>query len=165
MDVEEGREYQKAIDYLCGLVKEGELKIGSKLPTERKLAETLSIGRNSTREALRILENMGMIVCRQGSGNYITGNMTQTISAVIEMMLLLKQVTREEVLTFRRDLEKAGSYYRENSGNYNRKAAHCAFHFSQFHCLDSAYGMRRRDGYFFRGPDEPGQYFSAGVFI
>ena len=50
MDVEEGREYQKAIDYLCGLVKEGELKIGSKLPTERRLAETLSIGRNSTRE-------------------------------------------------------------------------------------------------------------------
>lgn len=117
MDVEEGREYQKAIDYLCGLVKEGELKIGSKLPTERKLAETLSIGRNSTREALRILENMGMIVCRQGSGNYITGNMTQTISGVIEMMLLLKQVTREEVLTFRRDLEKAVCHAVMKNGN------------------------------------------------
>lgn len=105
--MEEGREYQKAIEYLCGLVKEGELKIGSKLPTERKLAEILSIGRNSTREALRILENMGVIACRQGSGNYITGNMTKTISGVIEMMLLLKQVTREDILTFRRDMEKA----------------------------------------------------------
>jgi len=106
MDVEEGREYQKAIEYLCGLVREGELQIGSKLPAERKLAETLSIGRNSTREALRILENMGVITCRQGSGNYITGNMTKTISGVIEMMLLLKQVTREEIIVFRRDMEK-----------------------------------------------------------
>ncbi|MEY8390295.1 FadR family transcriptional regulator [Lachnospiraceae bacterium] len=105
--MEEGREYQKAIEYLCGLVKNGELKIGSKLPTERKLAETLSIGRNSTREALRILENMGLIACRQGSGNYITGNMTKTISGVVEMMLLLRQVTKEEVFIFRRDMEKA----------------------------------------------------------
>ncbi len=105
--MEEVREYQKAVEYLCGLIKAGELKIGSKLPTERKLAETLSIGRNSTREALRILENMGVIVCRQGSGNYLAGNMTKTISGIIEMMLLLKQVTKEDILIFRRDMEKA----------------------------------------------------------
>lgn len=103
----EVREYQKAIEYLCGMVKTGELDIGSKLPTERELAQTLSIGRNSTREALRILENMGVVECRQGSGNYIAGNMSKTISGVIEMMLLLRQVTKEEVIAFRRDMEKA----------------------------------------------------------
>lgn len=118
--MEEGREYQKAIEYLCRLVKKGELKVGSKLPTERKLAETLSIGRNSTREALRILENMGMIACRQGSGNYITGNMTKTISGVIEMMLLLKQVTREEILIFRRDMEKAVCHAVIEKGNIEK---------------------------------------------
>ncbi len=103
----EGREYQKAIEHLCGLVKTGELNLGSKLPAERELAQTLSIGRNSTREALRILENMGVVECRQGSGNYIAGNMSKTISGVIEMMLLLRQVTKEEVIAFRRDMEKA----------------------------------------------------------
>lgn len=103
----EGREYQKAVEYLCGLVKTGELNPGSKLPAERELAQTLSIGRNSTREALRILENMGVVECRQGSGNYIAGNMSKTISGVIEMMLLLRQVTKEEVIAFRRDMEKA----------------------------------------------------------
>lgn len=103
----EGREYQKAIEHLRGLVKTGELNLGSKLPAERELAQTLSIGRNSTREALRILENMGVVECRQGSGNYIAGNMSKTISGVIEMMLLLRQVTKEEVIAFRRDMEKA----------------------------------------------------------
>lgn len=118
--MEEGREYQKAIEYLCGLVREGELQIGSKLPAERKLAETLSIGRNSTREALRILDHMGVITCRQGSGNYITGNMTKTISGVIEMMLLLKQVTREEIIVFRRDMEKAVCHSIINKGTIEK---------------------------------------------
>lgn len=102
----ESKEYYKAIDYLCGLVKTGELAVGSKLPTERALAQTLSIGRNSTREALRILESMGVIECRQGSGNYIAGDMSKTISGMIEMMLLLRTVTKEEMIGFRRDVEK-----------------------------------------------------------
>ena len=31
----EAREYQKAIDCLCGLIEEGQLTVGDKLPTER----------------------------------------------------------------------------------------------------------------------------------
>ena len=53
---EETREYQKVISYLSQMIASGELAIGSRLPTERSLAETLSIGRNSTREALRMLD-------------------------------------------------------------------------------------------------------------
>lgn len=43
------QEYKKAIQYIYELMKSGELTIGSRLPTERALAETLGIGRNSTR--------------------------------------------------------------------------------------------------------------------
>ena len=49
------QEYEKAIQYIYELMKSGELTIGSRLPTERALAETLGIGRNSTREALSIM--------------------------------------------------------------------------------------------------------------
>ena len=65
------QEYEKAIQYIYELMKSGELTIGSRLPTERALAETLGIGRNSTREALSIMHGMGLIERRQGSGNYI----------------------------------------------------------------------------------------------
>ena len=105
--VMEEREYQKVIAYLCELVKTGELEIGSKIPTERNLAELLSVGRGSTREALRILESMGILICRQGSGNYIAGNPSKKVSGMIEMMLLLRQIRKEEVIQFRRDMEKA----------------------------------------------------------
>ena len=38
------QEYKKAIQYIYELMKSGELTIGSRLPTERALAETLGIG-------------------------------------------------------------------------------------------------------------------------
>ena len=44
-------EYEKAIDYIFGMIQNGDLTVGSKLPTERAIAQELNIGRNSTREA------------------------------------------------------------------------------------------------------------------
>lgn len=104
---EEKREYQKAIDYLYRQMKTGELQIGARLPTERSIAEALQISRNSTREALRMLENNGILESRRGSGNYLVGNLGKPISSSIEMMLLLQQTNRGEICSFRRNMEKA----------------------------------------------------------
>lgn len=101
------REYQKVIEYLRNMISKGELKIGSKIPTERELADILLISRNSTREALRTLENMGVIESRRGSGNYIKGNMEKSLSSMTDMMLLLKQTNQDEICSFRRSLDKA----------------------------------------------------------
>lgn len=103
----ETREYQKVISYLSEMIASGELTVGQRLPTERHIAETLSIGRNSTREAMRMLEHMGMIVCKHGSGNYLTGNVSRSVSEMIHMMLLLGQTNRYEICSFRRNMEKA----------------------------------------------------------
>lgn len=101
------QEYEKAIEYIYELMKSGELTIGSRLPTERALAETLGIGRNSTREALSIMHGMGLIERRQGSGNYISENVGQSIKQTILMMIALKTITKREVCEFRRMMEKS----------------------------------------------------------
>ena len=101
------REYQKVIDYLYKLIESGQLTVGERLPTERTLAETLSISRNSIREAIRSLENMGIIESRAGSGNYIVNKISGTVSEMLNMMMMLKQIDREEVCSFRRNLDKA----------------------------------------------------------
>lgn len=101
------QEYEKAIQYIYELMKSGELTIGSRLPTERALAETLGIGRNSTREALSIMHGMGLIERRQGSGNYISENVGQSIKQTILMMIALKTITKREVCEFRRMMEKS----------------------------------------------------------
>ena len=101
------QEYEKAIEYIYELMKSGELTIGSRLPTERALAETLGIGRNSTREALSIMHGMGLIERRQGYGNYISENVGQSIKQTILMMIALKTITKREVCEFRRMMEKS----------------------------------------------------------
>jgi GntR family transcriptional repressor for pyruvate dehydrogenase complex len=46
----------------------GDLQAGDKLPAERELAEQLGVGRNAVREALRSLENAGVVELRKGRG-------------------------------------------------------------------------------------------------
>lgn len=100
-------EYQKAIDYMCTLMEQGKIKEGDKFPTERTIAEDLNISRNSTREALRVMESMGFLERRQGSGNYMTGNTSESIKHLIAMMLTINRISKEEVSAFRRQMEKA----------------------------------------------------------
>lgn len=100
-------EYDVAIEYIFGLMKDGTLKVGDKLPTERTIAAELGIGRNKAREALSILSGMGMIESRQGSGNFVSGNASGAIKNMIIMMMALNTISRQEVCKFRRDMEKA----------------------------------------------------------
>lgn len=100
-------EYEKAIQYIDRLIRQGDLQVGSKLPTERVLAEELGIGRNSTREALSILHGMGMIERVQGSGNYISKDAGRSIHRILRMMLALGSITGQEIAEFRCMMEKA----------------------------------------------------------
>lgn len=101
----ENREYSKVIDYIRTMISESRLHPGDKLPTERELAETISVGRYSIREALRIMDNMGMIESRQGSGNYLVTNIGKNLAESMKMMLMVKQVDYLEISQLRRAIE------------------------------------------------------------
>ena len=101
------KEYQKAIQYLCNKMQDGTIQLGDRLPTERALAEELEISRPSTREALRTLENMGIIESRRGSGSYFTGNISKKLSEMIRLFLMLQLVTPQDICDFRRTMEKS----------------------------------------------------------
>ena len=102
----ENKEYQKVIDYICQEINDGRIKIGDRLPTERLLSEQMGVSRNCVREALRSMETFGMIECRQGSGNYLSCRMSEPISEIFSMMLLLGATNMEDVKAFRMELDK-----------------------------------------------------------
>ncbi|MFC4003798.1 FadR/GntR family transcriptional regulator [Prauserella oleivorans] len=56
-----GRVFQRVVDHVQKALATGELKPGDRLPSERELGEQFGIGRTSVREALRVLENMGLV--------------------------------------------------------------------------------------------------------
>src|ERR1044071_7118445 len=51
----------RAAQELCRLIEAEDLKAGSPLPTETRLAPMLAISRNSVREALRVLHGLGHV--------------------------------------------------------------------------------------------------------
>lgn len=69
--VEARRLYRQVADQLRSLIERGEYAVGSRLPTERELAEQLKISRPTVREALIALEVEGRLRIRVGSGIYV----------------------------------------------------------------------------------------------
>ena len=107
----ENREYMRTTEYILGLIESGSLKKGDRLPTERKIAEELGTSRNSIRESLRTLENLGIVESKHGSGNYLADNAGATISRTINIMLLMNSASRSEICIFRRYTEKSVCSY------------------------------------------------------
>ncbi len=70
--VEVKRLYRQIADHLSALIASGEFPEGSRLPSERELAEQLGVSRPSVREALIALEVGGSVEIRVGSGIYVT---------------------------------------------------------------------------------------------
>jgi len=70
--VEARRLYRQVADQLRALIDGGEYPVGSRLPTERELAEQLKVSRPTVREALIALEVEGRVRIRVGSGIYVT---------------------------------------------------------------------------------------------
>ena len=63
----ENKNVKKVLAFIvdCGVEQD------EKLPPERELAKQLGIGRNSLREAMKILEAMGVVEILHGSGTYL----------------------------------------------------------------------------------------------
>lgn len=94
------------IDYIEDQILGGNLSIGQKLPTERDLAQQLSVSRTAVREGIQLLEVMGIVERRQGSGNYITSHFDRTLEKVLTIMYALDEMTYEEVQEFRYAVER-----------------------------------------------------------
>lgn len=61
-----------AAGQMIDLIRQNRYAPGDKLPTEVELAELLGVGRNTVREAVRILVSRNIITVRQGSGTFIS---------------------------------------------------------------------------------------------
>lgn len=69
--IEQRRLYRLIADQLRQLIDRGEYPVGSRLPSERELADMLEVSRPTVREALIALEVEGRLRIRVGSGIYV----------------------------------------------------------------------------------------------
>ncbi|RBM05932.1 FadR family transcriptional regulator [Novacetimonas cocois] len=62
---------EQAIAVMRERVAKGEWALGERIPKETELAQLLQVGRNTVREAVRVLSHAGMLEVRQGDGTYV----------------------------------------------------------------------------------------------
>lgn len=94
--------YYEIVDFLLEDIKSGQYPPGSKLPSEDQLAREFSVSRVTLREALRVLEDDGMIVRRHGSGTFVLDKRTvpiQTLSSIVSISTIFKRVGLEDHFT------------------------------------------------------------------
>jgi GntR family transcriptional regulator, transcriptional repressor for pyruvate dehydrogenase complex len=119
----------------------GHFEPGHRLPSERKLAETLGVGRSVVREALKSLTLLGIVEVRQGDGTFLRSAESDLLPHAIEWGLLLgTRRTRDliearlylesilaELAAERRDATDLEELRRELDGMYGAKDDRAAF--------------------------------------
>jgi DNA-binding FadR family transcriptional regulator len=99
--------FQDVVEQIQEAILDGRLTAGQTLPAERELKEMFNISRGTLREALRVLEQKGLIEIRLGvgGGSVVKAVDTDQISESLGLLIRSQQVSLNHLAQFREDVE------------------------------------------------------------
>ncbi|EJO5347554.1 FadR family transcriptional regulator [Clostridium botulinum] len=103
--IKNAKVYEQVIEQIKTMIISGNLKKGDKLPSERELVDQLKVSRTSIREALRALEIVGLIKCKQGEGNFIRDNFDNSLFEPLSLVFMLEKTNKKDIIEVRRIIE------------------------------------------------------------
>ena len=86
------RLHEDVADQLRDAIFDGRFAEGQKLPPERELAEEFSVNRTSVREAIKVLEGLGLVAVRQGDGATVRPRTEASFDALPAMIFHGNQI-------------------------------------------------------------------------
>lgn len=97
------RAFELIVRRLEADIAEGRLSPGDRLPAERDLSARLGVSRSSIREALRVLETLGVIEIRPGPehGARLVAHAGRGFAEIVRLQLLLREASVADVVEFR----------------------------------------------------------------
>jgi GntR family transcriptional regulator, transcriptional repressor for pyruvate dehydrogenase complex len=100
------RLYEGAFESIRQYVVRERLRPGDPLPSERQIQQQLGISRAPVREALRVLQSVGMIEARQGKGLFVKEmNLRPMVDAFVSHLELIDLDSFDHLLGLRQILE------------------------------------------------------------
>ena len=101
------RVFQDLVNQIEGAILDGRLNVGDKLPPQRELVEMFQTSRASLREALRVLEQKGLIDIKLGvsGGAVIKAVDTAPVTESLALLIQHQKVSLEELAEFREGVE------------------------------------------------------------
>ena len=95
-------------DQIRRLIVSEDISEGSRLPSERDLAERFGASRPTVSQALRSLSLMGLVEIRRGSGAYVLRRPEAMVTASVSLMLDLDEKSVTQLMQLRLWLETLG---------------------------------------------------------
>ena len=103
----QNRTFEDVIFQIQEAILGEKLKPGDKLPGERKLREIFQVSRGTLREALRVLEQKGLIAIKTGvkGGAIVSAISPKLVNESLELLLQYQKVSLSELAEFRETVE------------------------------------------------------------
>ena len=83
------------------LIADGSVSPGSKFPPEREMAKEFGANRASVRQALKVLEMMGVLSQRVGDGTYLSESAETILNEPIDFLVLLDDLSHHQLFETR----------------------------------------------------------------
>lgn len=80
------RAYEEIVRQIQALVEQRRLKPGDRLPTERELAEQFGVSRVTVRQAMSVLQAMGLTESKVGNGTFARSSQAPTVTVLASML-------------------------------------------------------------------------------
>ena len=106
------RLYQRIVEQIEEAIAKGELRPGSRLPSERELVVQFGTSRPTVREALRVLESNGLVRSRPGdpNGPEILPYSSDGLQKQLARLMRAEGMTMAELISFRMILDGSGAH-------------------------------------------------------
>jgi len=82
---------------ITGAISQGTIRPGEKIPTEMELMAQFGVGRNSVREAVKMLSALGVLEVKRGSGTYVTREVTSAVFNPLIFSLSMDQKAMDDL--------------------------------------------------------------------
>lgn len=103
--VSHSRTADEVVQQIELLILDGVLRDGDRLPGERDLAQSLAVSRPILREALKELENRGLLISHHGGGTFVADIIGQVFSKPITDLISRHARATRDYLEYRLELE------------------------------------------------------------
>ena len=99
--------FQDVVAQIQDAILDGRLKAGQTLPPERELKSMFNISRGTLREALRVLEQKGLIEIKLGvgGGSVVRATDTEQMTESLGLLIQSQKVSLNHLAEFREDVE------------------------------------------------------------
>jgi GntR family transcriptional repressor for pyruvate dehydrogenase complex len=84
--------YEQVVGQIETRIVEGRLKTGDRLPAERELSENFGVSRTVIREAVKSLQEKGLVEIRPGVGTFVHDGTNEIIRQSLGRMVLIDQI-------------------------------------------------------------------------